>query len=109
MRKRIQQSKKADGLLSVRISIWLILFGSVLICALTIRVSQNRRDQLAASENPSNEEPSRHNTGALRPNHIAHAPSTDDSGVTFDFNEYQLTVIDEMMQDRRTWMDGPAF
>jgi hypothetical protein len=104
MRQRIQQTTKADGPFSIRISVWLIVFGSVLICVLTNSLSRHHTSQLTAE---ATSDSSTHETGSRRTDHIEFMPATYESA-SFDFDDVQLTLIEEMVKDRRTWMDGES-
>ena len=110
MRKQIKQSKKIDGPLGIRIGVWLIVFGAVLACVLTISLSSRYTSQLTrdtASENLSHQESPNHETSSRRAGHIEFTSATYESGERVDFDEAQLTMIEQMTQDRRTWWDDP--
>lgn len=103
-------SVKTEGPLGIRIGVWLIVFGAVLACVLTISLSPRHTNQLTpdrASENLSHQESSNHETSSRRAGHIEFAPATYESGEGRDFDEAQLAVIEQMTQDRRTWWDSP--
>ena len=109
MREQIEQSKKTDGPLGIRIGIWLIVSGAVLACVFTIGRS-SRTTQLShdtASENLRMRNHS-HETSSRRAGHIEFTPATYENGETWDFDEAQLSMIEQMTQDRRTWWDNPV-
>ena len=110
MREQIEQSKKTDGPLGIRIGVWLIVSGAVLACVFTISRSSRYTTQLShdtASENLRMRNHS-HETSSRRAGHIEFTPATYENGETWDFDEAQLSMIEQMTQDRRTWWDNPV-
>ena len=110
MREQIKQSKKTDGPCGIRVGVWLIVFSVVLMCVLTICLSPRYPSRISpdtASESLSRQESSTHDTSSRKAGHIEFTPATYESGASFDFDEAQLTMIDLMTQDRRTWWDNP--
>jgi hypothetical protein len=101
---------KANGPLGIRTSVWLILFGAVLVCVLTIALSRRHTSLVtrdAASENVAHQESSTRRASFRRTSHIEFTPTAYESGSSSDLDEVQLAMIEQMTQDRRTWMDNP--
>ena len=109
MREQIKQNKKADGPLGIRTGVWLIVLGPALICVLMVSLSSRNPGQRTpdtALRSPSYQEPSTHETRSLRTDHIEFAPATREGGASYDFDEAQWAMIEQMTQDRRTWWDN---
>ena len=109
MRERIQQNKKADCPLGIRTGVWLIVFGSVLVSVLTINLSRHHTSQPTrdtASEALPDLDSSTHRPSFRRTAHREFTPAAYESGPSDDIGEAHLTMIEQMTQDRRTWMDS---
>ena len=111
MRQRIEQKKKADGPLGVRIGVWFTVFGLVFACVLTISLSQRHSSRLI-TETPLEDEADqdsldRPQVSAQRTARIKFTPKVYESGSDYDNEDALLSMVEQMTQDRRTWMDNP--
>jgi len=109
MREQIEQSKKTDGPLGIRIGVWLIVSGAVLACVFTISRSSRYTAQLShdtASENLRMRNHS-HETSSRRAGHIEFTPATYENGETWDFDEAQLSIRpDPLSPDAPSWWES---
>jgi hypothetical protein len=108
MREHIDQSKRSNGLFGIRIGLWLVVFVAAIGCILMISLSSYDPSQLASdgvSESELPQDSSTHNTGFRRTRNMEFTPATYHSRESWDFDEAQLALINEMTQDRRTWWD----
>src|SRR5262245_61287184 len=102
MRQHIEQDKNADGLLGVRLGVWLFAFGLMLVSLLpTIYLFAHRpapRPVETASEDEA-AAPSSRQQAVIR-----QTPDADENAAGYD-EEPQFSMIKEMVEDRRTWID----
>jgi hypothetical protein len=109
MRQRIEQKKKADGPLGIRTGVWLTVFGLVLVCLLTISLSQ-RHSSRPTTETPlenvaGQDSSNRPRVSVQRTPNIKFTPKDYESGS--DNEDALWSMAEQMAQDRRTWVDGP--
>jgi hypothetical protein len=111
MRQPIAHNNKAGGPLGIRSGVWLIVFGLLLLCVLTISLSYHHaysRSGDIASEAIAGQDSSL--PSQTRPRRTADkeiTPEVHDGGAAYDIGEPEFAVIEQMVQDRRTWVDGP--
>ena len=109
MREHIDQRKRSDGLSGIRIGVWLVAFGAALVCMLMITQSPFGPSQLTSdsvSESQLPQDSATHKTSFQRAHNVVFTPAAYESRASWDFDEAQLAVINEMTQDRRTWWDS---
>ena len=108
MREHIDQRKRSDGLLGIRIGVWLVVFGATIACMLMITLSSYDPSQLTSdgvSDSQLLQDSSTHKTSFRRTSNMEFTPATYESRASWDFDEAQLAIINEMTQDRRSWWD----
>jgi len=107
MRQSIEQNKKADRP-GIRTGVWLTVFGLVLVCLLTISFPKCRATTETSLEDMADQDSVIQPHGSVqRTSHIKFTPKVSDSGSDYDNEEALLTVVEQLTQDRRTWMDNP--
>ena len=107
MREHFNRNETVDGPLGIRISVWLFVFGILLLCLLMIGRHYTEPGQIAV-EVVRDQDPSLHSWPKARrtpPTEISLGPSKDQAG--YDNEEINPLMVDT--QDRRTWVDGPSF
>ena len=106
MRQHFNRNETVDGPLGIRISVWLFVFGILLVCLLMIGRHYTEPGQIAVEE-VRDQAPSLHSWPKVRrmpPTETSLAPSKDQAG--YDNQEINTFIVDT--QDRRTWVDGPS-
>ena len=110
MRHCIEQKDKADGPLGIRIGVWLSVFGMVLVCLLAISLSQrqsSRPTTETALEDVADQDSSNRSQLSVRwTARIKFTPKVYESGSDYNNEDAVLSMIEQMTQDRRTWMDN---
>src|SRR5688500_11090871 len=111
MRDRSERRKKADGPFGIRTSVWLIVFGMGLLCALAIQVSAPHAGPSGgAIAAMAMAEPQALPNPQARVRKIAHREASlaaDESWANSDSEFALLSLVEQIVQDRRTWMDHP--
>jgi len=107
----IEQKKKADGPLGIRTCVWITVSGLVLVCLVTISLSQrpsSRPTTETALEDVADQDSSnRPQVSVQRTAHIKFRPKVYESGSDYNSEDALLSMVEQMTQDRRTWMDLP--
>jgi hypothetical protein len=102
------QNKKSDGLFGIRTAVWVFAFGLVLGCILGVRLLHTNTPVLELTAEEIHE-----------PRAVAHsgrnvrttvqvelrAKAYEDQ-VENNIGEIDLSMVEQVTQDRRTWMDG---
>ena len=112
MREHLDQRKRSDGLLGIRIGVWLVVFGAAIASLLMITSTSYDPSQLTSdgvSESQLPQDSSTQKTSFQRAGNRVFMPGTYESTASWDFDEAQLTMINEMTQDRRSWWDTSGF
>jgi len=111
MRQRNDQNKKTDGPLGIRTVVWLVVLGLVLACLLTIHVSRHETGASADKIVSEQLEGQRSSPGPQaqfrRTAYRRITPDVYESEARYDNEEAQFSMVEQMLQDRRTWMDNP--
>jgi hypothetical protein len=105
MREHLNRNKKVDGPLGIRSTVWLVVFGLVLVCMLLIsrhHIEQPTRE-IALEEVPE-QNSSPHSWPKIH--RTAQAEIRPENQVGYGNGEIDLSMVEQMVQDRRTWMDG---
>jgi hypothetical protein len=108
MRQHLNRNKKVDGLHGIRPAVWLVVFGLVLVCLLLIsrhHVEQPAREMAVEGVLEQNSSP--HSWPKIR--RAAQTEVRPDDLVGYGNGEIDLSMGEQMAQDRRRWMDGPGF
>ena len=112
MRQRIEQKKNANGPLGIRTGVWLSGFGLVLVSLLILgspRGDISRPTTETALEDLANQDSSnRPQVNAQRRANIKFTPKVSESVSDSDNDDDLLSMVEQMTQDRRTWMDDPG-
>jgi len=109
MRQHLNGNKKADGPLGVRPAVWLVVFGLVLVCMLIIsrhHTEQPAREMAVEEVREQNSSP-RSWPKIHRMAEVEVRPEV--YHVQVGYREIDLSMVEQMVQDRRTWMDDPVF
>jgi len=111
MRQCVGENKRADGPLGIRAVIWFMVFALLLLCVLTIGVSRHRAiapPGESALENIADQDSSRRRGVIMRwAEHKNSTPEVDGSAWEHDEDgERQVSMIEQMVRDRRTWVDN---
>ena len=111
MRHHFNQNKKVDGPLGIRPTVWLVVFGLVLVCMLLIsrhHIQQPTRE--IAVEEVREQDASLHSRPKIRRTAQTEVrPESYEAQVGYGNGEIDLSMVEQMVQDRRTWMDDPVF
>jgi len=111
MRQRLKQIKKGEGPLGIRTAVWLSTFGLMLVGVLTIHLSRQHREppagEIASAEVADQDSLPLPQARVRRAAHREVTPNVCESGVGCDKGEALFSMIEQMIQDRRTWMDNP--
>jgi hypothetical protein len=111
MRQHLNDNKKVDGPLGIRPTVWLVVFGLVLVCMLII--SQHQTEQstreiavegIREQNSPLHSWPRIHRTAQREVR-----PESYEDPVGHGDVEIDLSMVEQMVQDRRTWMDDSDF
>ena len=108
MRQHLNRNQKVDGPLGIRPTVWFVVFGLVLVCVLMIsrcHIEQPTLD-VAAEEVPEQNASPRSWPKIRR---TAQAEVRPEDQVGYGNGEIDLSMVEQMVQDRRTWMDDPGF
>ena len=109
MRHRIEKRNKPDGPAAIRTGVWLVVFGLVVLCVFTIDVSRRHTSQpttATASRDTADQDASpRPRVSVRRTAHKKFTAKAYKSGTDYNTGESPLSIIDHMIQDRRTWVD----
>jgi len=109
MRDGIKQNNKADGPLGIRTGVWLVVFGLLLVCVLTISLPRRHTSvptPEAASEDVAVQSLLHRPASGRHTAREQFTPEVYESAAGYDIGEAQLSMIEQMVQDRRTWTDG---
>ncbi len=104
MRQHYNRNETVDGPLGIRISVWLFVFGILLVCLLMIGRHYTEPRQIAVEE-VRDQDPSPHSWPKARgtpPTEISLGSSEAQAG--HDNEEINPFVVDA--HDRRTWVDA---
>jgi len=116
MKSLILQAKKADGPLGIRTSVWLIVFGTLLLCVSVIRLSPTRKGPAKVMTVTSSADAKRQKLPA-RLHAIARRTGSKHFALKFHQNggarsdagdqllEMALSEIAQKIQDRHSWID----
>jgi hypothetical protein len=107
MRQHFNRNETVDGPLGIRISVWLFVFGILLVCLLMIGRHYTEPGQIAVEE-VRDQAPSPHSWPKARrtlPTEISFGSSEDQAG--YDNEEINPFVVDA--HDPHTWIDGALF
>ena len=118
MKSRILQAKKADGPLGIRKSVWLIVFGMLLLCVFVIRLSPKRKGPAVVMTATSSLDakrqdlPARSHAIARRTASKNLAPEIHQSGgarsdAGDQLLEMELSEIAQIIEDRHSWILCP--
>src|SRR6266498_1139307 len=102
--------RTADGPLGVRTGVWLIVLVLALVCVLPIKLSLDhtgRPTRGTASEDLADHDSSIHPPASVRTVHKRFPAEAYESGSGYDSRDALLSMVEQMTQDRRTWMDNP--
>jgi len=111
MRQHFNQNKKVDGPLGIRPTVWFVVFGLVLVCMLLISRYQTEQPprEIAVEEVPE-QNSSPHSWPKIRTAAQAEfGPEVYVDQVGYGNGEIDLSMVEQMVQDRRTWMDDVEF
>jgi hypothetical protein len=109
MKEQNKENNKIEGPLGIRLSVWLIVVSTALMCMLMISLPsryESRPSPDAASESLSHQETPTRETRSRRAARMEFAPATE-SGAKHHFDEAVLALVEQMTQDRSTWWDSP--
>ena len=112
MRQRIEQNEKPDGLFGVRVGVWLTAFGLMTACVLTIELSRHTsrpKTETASQGVPGQDSSARPQAGVRRMARKVFTSGFYESGASYETGEAQFSLIEQMIQDRRQWMDSPEY
>ena len=112
MRKSIQQRKKVGPLLGIRAGVWLGLFVAVLICFLAISLSHRSiwaRAETVLEDMGDQSSLLRHDVSDRRVIRIKFNPKVYERGRDDHDEDPMLSMVEQMTQDRSTWIDDPQF
>jgi len=110
MREHLNHNKKVDGPRGIRPTVWLVVLGLALVCTLLItrhHTEQPTREILEAvrEQNSSfHSRPRIHRTARTEIRPEAYEDPVGHGNVEID-----LSMVEQMVQDRRTWMDDAEF
>ena len=111
MREHFNRNKKVDGPLGIRPTVWLVVFGLVLVCMLLItghHSEQPTREITVEEIREQNSSP--HSRPRIHiPVMTEVRPEAYEDPVGQGNIEIDLSMVEQMVQDRRTWMDDPGF
>lgn len=111
MRQHLNRNKKVDGPLGIRPKVWLAVSGLVLVCMLI--VSRHHAEQptreIAMEEVREQNVPPHSWPMIRRPAQTEVRPKTPEDQIGYGNGEIDLSMVEQMVQDRRTWMDDPEF
>lgn len=105
------RKKKTDGPPGIRPAVWLFVFGLALVCMLLIsrhHIEQPTREMVVEEVPEQNTSP--HSGPKIR--RIAQTEvklEAYEDQVGYRNGEIDLSMVEQMVQDRRTWMDDPGF
>jgi len=102
--------RTADGPLVVRTGVWLIVLVLALVCVLPIKLSldhTSRPTRGTASEDLADPDSSIQPPASVRTVHKRFTAEAYESGSGYDSRDALLSMVEQMTQDRRTWMDNP--
>ncbi len=110
MRQLSAEKKQADGPQGIRPGVWLFGFALALACVLTIHLSPHQTGRLGRVSPSQVVADQRLSTrlqasGRLRA-YAPPRPAVYQTAPEYDSIELQLPIVDQAMQDRRTWVDN---
>jgi hypothetical protein len=106
MRQHFNRNETVDGPLGIRISVWLFVFGILLVCLLIGR-HYTEPGQIAVEE-VRDQDPSPHSwPKAPRTPSTEISLGSSEAQAGYDNEEFNSFIVDT--QDRRTWIDSPSF
>jgi hypothetical protein len=99
---------KTEGPLGIRTAVWLFVFGSVLVCILIFsRHHAEEPTRQLAAEVVREQDSSPHMWHRDRKTTRRDvSPEKDEDSVGFSYKEIDLSMAEQLIQDRRTWTDG---
>jgi hypothetical protein len=110
MHRQLDPRAKADDRLNIRVSVWFTVFAMVFACFLAIDWSRHRegqrREETRSEEVSDQAASARGQASLLRPVHQL-AFESDASRPDSGDDEALFAPVEEMIQDRHTWMDNP--
>jgi hypothetical protein len=101
------QNKPFNNSVGIRPAVWLAGMATLLLCVVTIDVSESRK-RLDAEESKPIESISQSPPSNSPPRTPHLAESTIESEGPFDEVAAQLKSVEQVIQDRSTWLDGPG-
>jgi hypothetical protein len=115
MKSRILQARKADGPLGIRTGLWLIVFGTLILCVFIVRLSPTGKGPTAVMTATSSVDGKRQDlplTTARRTASKPFAPEVHQSGgarsdAGDQLLEMALSEIAQRIQDRHSWILCP--
>jgi hypothetical protein len=106
--KTVLPNKNVKAPFNVRPVVWLVVLGVVIGSAILPGLSSRRTKKMiphSPTETLSHQEASTPGTGFRRIPRAKIAPVASEQEAGGDLDESQLAMIEQMIQDRRTWMD----
>ena len=111
MRQHLNQKKKLAGPLGIRTTVWLFVFGLALVCVLII--SRHHAEPPVgeiAAEGYRDQDSSPHSWSKVRRTAQTEVwPETYEDRAGYGNGEIDLSMVEQLSQDRRTWVDGPGW
>ena len=111
MRQHPKQQKKLDGPLGIRTTVWLFVFGLVLMSVLIIGrhlteppAGENAAEALRAQASAPHAW-----SQVRRTAQTGVWPETYEDRAGYGNGEIDLSMVEQTIQDRRSWMDGPQW
>jgi hypothetical protein len=97
--------------MGIRIGVWLLVFGLVLVCVLAIDLCLHHRNRLpgaTSSDGVADQDASTQTLASVRRTTYEELmPDVYQIGEVYEIGEAQWSMIEQMIQDRGTWMDNP--
>ena len=105
-----EQNKKTGGPLGIRAGIWLVVFGLLLACMLTIWLPRHYTNstmrEISSEDQRTKSSFARPQAGVRRTANEGSMREVSRNGADYDIGDAQVSMIEQMVQDRRTWTDG---
>ena len=110
MQQHLIRNKKVDAPHGIRNTVWLVVFGLVLVCVLIISRHYIAPGREIAAEEVREQDSSPHSSPMVRRTAQTEVrPKAYEERGGYGNGETELSMVEQIVQDRRTWVDDPQW